>query len=388
LLFLLGIGFSTVFGQEIPEDFYISFQLYENQASNDDIALSSDKSTYEPGEYGILFGLIYDYIARDRVFITIIDPSGQIREEISVGPTNEGTFKVQQQIPEDSPPGKYIIRAKYGESGNSVSLQVTLQSADPSMTKISIPLGSLSEDGGVNFKPKNVQTRSNKVLQWTNNDNSVHTVVSGTIGIGNKMFSDGQFDSGIIPPKKTFELSLEAGNYDYFCRLHPWLVGSITVNPSQISSPEILIEKTKETELFLLNDAEEIKFWESTPCQNCFSNVTLSSDKKEGFSGIVLNVQGSHDADGPRSSFDLSFDQVDITNFDSLVLWIKTKGNVLDSSRIILLDKTAKLRILTTFNSHSFPEWTRLNVPLHEYVYEADTFDAKKISNRLQNLEQ
>lgn len=38
------------------------------------------------------------------------------------------------------------------------------------------------------------------------------------------------FDSGAISPKKTFEFTFETtGNYNYFCTIHPWLMGQVIV---------------------------------------------------------------------------------------------------------------------------------------------------------------
>lgn len=38
------------------------------------------------------------------------------------------------------------------------------------------------------------------------------------------------FDSGIIKPDTTFEFTLSnAGNYNYFCTIHPWMMGQIVV---------------------------------------------------------------------------------------------------------------------------------------------------------------
>jgi len=380
LVFLLGIGFGTVFGQEIPEEFYSSLQLYENKVSNEEIALSSNKSIYKQGEDAILFGLVYDYSSRDQIFITIIAPGGEIREEISVIPTNQGTYKVQQKIPEDAPPGKYTIQAKYTESGKPVSLKITLTSIEPNIVKISIPFAASSEQTVLHFTPQNVQTKSHKVLQWTNNDSTVHTVVSGTIGINNMMFSDGVFDSGIISPKTTFELILEEGKYDYFCRLHPWLRGSITVDPGKATIPLETNIENENTRLILLDGAEDNKFWSLTSCKNCFSNITLSSDKKEGFSSILLSIQGTNEADGPRSTFNLSFQSVDITNFDSLVFWIKTRGSSQELSRIILGDDSGNTRVLKTFTVNNFPDWTRWNLPLKDYVFQDEAFNEKSVS--------
>ena len=38
------------------------------------------------------------------------------------------------------------------------------------------------------------------------------------------------FDSGIISPGSTFEHTFEdSGTYDYFCIVHPWMIGTVQV---------------------------------------------------------------------------------------------------------------------------------------------------------------
>jgi len=59
-LIIIPILISTnAFAQEIPEEFYTSSQVYDNKISNDQILLSSNKSIYNPGEDGILIGMVF-----------------------------------------------------------------------------------------------------------------------------------------------------------------------------------------------------------------------------------------------------------------------------------------------------------------------------------------
>jgi len=61
---------------------------------------------------------------------------------------------------------------------------------------------------------------------WRNDDSSVHTVSSGDVVNG----PDANFDSGLIKPNKTFSHKFEeSGKYAYFCMIHPWANGSVTV---------------------------------------------------------------------------------------------------------------------------------------------------------------
>ena len=63
-------------------------------------------------------------------------------------------------------------------------------------------------------------------VTWVNDDTAAHTVTSGsTEGI------TGLFDSGLVIPEASFEYVFdEAGTYDYFCIVHPWMTGIITVS--------------------------------------------------------------------------------------------------------------------------------------------------------------
>jgi plastocyanin len=63
-------------------------------------------------------------------------------------------------------------------------------------------------------------------VTWSNDDTAAHTVTSGT-----PEGSDGLFDSSIFMAGTSFEFTFdEAGTYDYFCMVHPWMTGIIHVN--------------------------------------------------------------------------------------------------------------------------------------------------------------
>jgi len=230
-LFLIS-GFIGAYGQEIPEEFYQTFELYENKVSNNEITLSSNKLDYKSGEIGTLFGIVSEYQPGERVFIKIIGPDGTIISDINVSPTRDNFFKVQQQIPHEFPPGNYNIEAKYTELGKPVLLMVRILPEESGKTYVNIPSLAEIQDSGKNFFPDTIRSPANIPIVWINNDKSVHTVVSGQVGFNNKMFSDGKFDSGTFGPGDTFSIFLPEGKYDYFCKLHPWLIGSIIINPS------------------------------------------------------------------------------------------------------------------------------------------------------------
>ena len=63
-------------------------------------------------------------------------------------------------------------------------------------------------------------------VEWGNGDTAVHTVTSGTVEGG----PDGIFDSGLMNPGGYFTHQFtEEGTVDYFCLVHPWMVGKVIV---------------------------------------------------------------------------------------------------------------------------------------------------------------
>ncbi len=93
-----------------------------------------------------------------------------------------------------------------------------------STTSISIVPGStdLTE---IAYHPNPVQISVGDTITWTNDDSQPHTVTSGEA-----VTPDGRFDSGIMAPAATFDFTFtEAGEYPYFCLLHPNMVGTVSV---------------------------------------------------------------------------------------------------------------------------------------------------------------
>ncbi|MBM2852910.1 MAG: hypothetical protein HW420_1457 [Candidatus Nitrosotenuis sp.] len=100
---------------------------------------------------------------------------------------------------------------------------------EPETVEVSIPKGTSTPGCEANekcFIPSTVTTSVGSTVIWTNDDSAAHTVTSGTAVNG----PDGVFDSSILMSGKTFEHTFdEAGSYDYFCVVHPWMTGKVIV---------------------------------------------------------------------------------------------------------------------------------------------------------------
>jgi len=75
------------------------------------------------------------------------------------------------------------------------------------------------------FTPQNISINVNDIVQWTNNGPSSHTVTSGS-----SPNPDNTFNSSIMVPGTTFCTQfVTAGTYPYFCLIHTFMTGSVTV---------------------------------------------------------------------------------------------------------------------------------------------------------------
>ena len=74
------------------------------------------------------------------------------------------------------------------------------------------------------FDPTDIEISAGDTVTFTNNDPFNHTITSATE-------SSIEFDSGDLGQDVTFEQTFDtAGNYDYFCQIHPAMRGTITVS--------------------------------------------------------------------------------------------------------------------------------------------------------------
>lgn len=98
---------------------------------------------------------------------------------------------------------------------------------EPVKTSVAIAQGaSTQQTGQIYFDPADISVSAGTTIVWTNNDNSVHTVTSGILEQG----PSGDFDSELISAGQTFEHTFDsAGVWNYFCTVHPWMKGTITV---------------------------------------------------------------------------------------------------------------------------------------------------------------
>ena len=102
--------------------------------------------------------------------------------------------------------------------------------ADHSKVDINMVVGSSNpgcETNNMCYMPYNAALDPGGEAMWHNVDTMAHTVSSGTPAEG----LDDVFDSSLVPAGGMFSYKFEeAGTYDYFCMVHPWMTGIVTVS--------------------------------------------------------------------------------------------------------------------------------------------------------------
>ena len=80
--------------------------------------------------------------------------------------------------------------------------------------------------GQIYFDPEVIHVPVGTTVVWENTDSVVHTVTSGNPQGG----ANGSFDSDMIAAGDSFKFAFNApGKEDYFCMVHPWMIGSVEI---------------------------------------------------------------------------------------------------------------------------------------------------------------
>lgn len=101
--------------------------------------------------------------------------------------------------------------------------------AAASGTAISIPVGAATA-GNPSYVPDKITVSKGDVITVTNKDDAPHTATSGT---GPEDPNSAKlFDTSLIMAGESADIdtaTLEAGDYDFHCTVHPFMKGTITV---------------------------------------------------------------------------------------------------------------------------------------------------------------
>lgn len=211
--------------------------------------------------------------------------------------------------------------------------------ADHSKVNVNVTEGSLvpgCEENNECYTPYNVSVDIDGEVTWTNNDSAAHTVTSGTPNDG----PDGLFDSSLFTSGTTFSVKFtndkfSDGDYQYFCMVHPWMEGVITVEATTGDDDYESVDTTDNEEITTIQNISadgsiRIDIETSKPVANEMMPITIKfydqqSDELQEHMNydmtvtqndeVVLSVMGAHEHNGisNHTTTELSSDeQIDV----------------------------------------------------------------------------
>ncbi len=148
------------------------------------------------------------------------------------------------------------------------------------------------------FIPSPANIAIGDTVKWVNDDTAAHTATSGAVGTGGP---DGTFDSSLIVSGNSFSFTFEeAGEFPYFCMVHPWMEGMVIVGEAMAEEAmdgDVMINIESQPAgagESMTIDVEFVKMEGETEHVNY--NIMATQDGQ-----VVLDEKGIHDHDGVMS---------------------------------------------------------------------------------------
>jgi len=223
------VGDKVVFNVDNSGKSFHSFGVTTEDEGFGGIVSGSEVATasnpLKPGDSGTS-----EFVAGEEgVYYYICTVPGH-REQGMVGKIIVGDASVEEEVMEAAPEPEVMEAAPEPEVMEAAPEPEVMESEPVAFDgTISIPDGSGvpgCDETNECYIPYHVTVSAGEEITWSNDDTAAHTVTSGLPGA-----PDGLFDSSLFMAGGTFSATLdEAGEYPYFCMVHPWMTGIVTVN--------------------------------------------------------------------------------------------------------------------------------------------------------------
>ena len=172
--------------------------------------------------------------------------------------------------------------------------------ADHATASVSVPSGTSvpgCEKTNECYIPYEVTVDVGGVVTWSNDDTAAHTVTGGSAADG----PSGVFDSSLFMAGTTFDHKFEAaGEFPYFCMVHPWMQGIVIVQEAGAEEEDHMEngEHMEDGEVHMEGDA---------------SATGMMSD------GTKVSVWASEAMAGERMEISIEFEDSEHVNHDIMV---------------------------------------------------------------------
>jgi nitrite reductase (NO-forming) len=265
-IYLINLGMSPAYGMHIHGTLFTaipsgiwgnpSFKVQSWELASGNTAILEAKWPW-PGNYTFHFhGIPEERGAMGYFNVTDAPANAVDGKDVAIKKTinmNDWQTNLTKTLQKADPYGKITVTPasennNHGMVGSNMQMEhhgggsAAASSSSSSLTNASTPdltnnqVTVSIEKGAINlnnnaFSPNPLKIKIGTTVTWINNDNTLHTVTSGK---SDSPDPGRLFDSGLtalITPTKSFSHTFnQPGEYSYFCRLHPNMVGTIEVS--------------------------------------------------------------------------------------------------------------------------------------------------------------
>jgi cytochrome c oxidase subunit II len=209
--------------QNVPYRFEITSQDVIHDFNVPDFVILMDAV---PGRINTLwnvFDVPGEYLIQCREYCGLLHYN--MRAKLFVEPASAEGTESPESAPTTAPAP--AATSPSGTSGNQTN-QTGNAAAGPSVS-LTIPEGA-SVQGNPSYDPDPLTVTAGDVVEVSNQDNVPHTATSGSGPEDPE--SGSQFDTSIIDAGATAQIdtaNLEAGDHPFYCSVHPYMLGTMTV---------------------------------------------------------------------------------------------------------------------------------------------------------------
>jgi len=228
--------------------------------------------------------------------------------------------------------------------------------ADHSKVDINMAVGSSTpgcETNNMCYMPYNAALDVGGEAMWHNVDTMAHTVSSGTPAEG----LDDVFDSSLVPAGGMFSYKFEeAGTYDYFCMVHPWMTGIVTVSAEHEEMEEMGHDEMGGMEHSDEHAASGIEDLSDQFTASVTSGVIHHIGANSDDDTLLVHLFGADD-DGELK---IALNRDIITPFDDGSYFVLTDGSEAEFEQMgntLHIDYTAGTEKIEIVGSHVVPEF-------------------------------
>ena len=191
--------------------------------------------------------------------------------------------------------------------------------ADHATATVHNPLGSSvpgceETDEGC-FIPSTVTIDVGGEVTWVNDDGAAHTVTSGVLTDGGP---DGVFDSGLFMPATSFSHKFEeAGEYPYFCLVHPWMNGLVIVQEAAATDDAMEDKDMHDDTMMEDKDMHDDTMMEDKDGDMMMMEATAMGALSDG---TPVTIKATEVAAGEPMRIKIVFEDSEHVNYDIMVM--------------------------------------------------------------------